>query len=274
MPVGAATERRYIIMAQNTLESTAIQREAISSRIAMLLRKSIFTGEYRPGDRLPPERDIAERFGVSRVTVRQALQEIEREEWIEIVQGRGATVMDFNREIGIEVLSRLLASCPRAVVTPDTFMTMHDFSNWLYKQICVSAARRAGAGDRQKLLDIIHEYRGGISVEDYMRIEGGFYHELLRIGDNLILRMFFNTYMNAFEHLARTGVLSGPPLPRELFIAFHTGLADAVCENRTDRIEETIEKHKPAIQSALAEYLMKIGVEIRRTDAGSSPAPE
>src|SRR3984893_9198255 len=47
--------------------------EIIVEQIRLLMRQ----GQLKPGDRLPPERDLCERFGVSRVTVREALRMLE-----------------------------------------------------------------------------------------------------------------------------------------------------------------------------------------------------
>ena len=244
------------------MESSVVKREAISTQIATKLRRDIFTGECKPGDRLPPEREIAERFGISRVTVRQALQELAREEWIEIVQGRGATVLDFSRKVGLDVLPTLLASCPQAVVTPETFRTMHDFSIWLYKQICISAAHHAGKGHEKKLLDIIYEYKGVISARDYLGIESRFYYELLSIGNDFILKMFFNTYIKTFSYLVESDILQIPPLPQDLYINMNTDLIKAICGKKAGRIDVIINNYKPDIQSALNRYLKTLGIEI------------
>jgi GntR family transcriptional repressor for pyruvate dehydrogenase complex len=48
-----------------------------SSAIADQIRAAIVTGQLGQGDRLPPERELAEQFGVSRVTVRDALRALE-----------------------------------------------------------------------------------------------------------------------------------------------------------------------------------------------------
>jgi DNA-binding FadR family transcriptional regulator len=48
-----------------------------SSAIAEQIRTAIVTGQLGAGDRLPPERELAEQFGVSRVTVRDALRALE-----------------------------------------------------------------------------------------------------------------------------------------------------------------------------------------------------
>ncbi|MCW5655303.1 FadR/GntR family transcriptional regulator [Hydrogenophaga sp.] len=49
-------------------------------------------GQWRAGDRLPPERDLAERFGVSRTTVRKALGELKQMGLIEQTVGSGTYV--------------------------------------------------------------------------------------------------------------------------------------------------------------------------------------
>jgi len=52
-------------------------------QIRLLMRQ----GQLKPGDRLPPERDLCERFGVSRVTVREALRMLESAGLVEIRVG-------------------------------------------------------------------------------------------------------------------------------------------------------------------------------------------
>jgi len=60
--------------------------------IATEILKLIEAGEFPPGSRLPGERDLAERFGVSRVTVREAEIALEAQGWISIKTGSGVYV--------------------------------------------------------------------------------------------------------------------------------------------------------------------------------------
>jgi len=60
--------------------------------IASEILKLIEAGEFPPGSRLPGERDLAERFGVSRVTVREAEIALEAQGWISIKTGSGVYV--------------------------------------------------------------------------------------------------------------------------------------------------------------------------------------
>ncbi len=58
-----------------------------SSAIAEQIRNAILTGRVKAGERLAPERELAEQFGVSRVTVRDALRSIEAMGLIEVKVG-------------------------------------------------------------------------------------------------------------------------------------------------------------------------------------------
>lgn len=57
------------------------------------LRAALDAGEWRVGDRLPPEREIADRYGCSLITVRRALSDLARERRIERTRGRGTFVI-------------------------------------------------------------------------------------------------------------------------------------------------------------------------------------
>jgi GntR family transcriptional regulator len=57
------------------------------------LRSALDEGKYKPGDRLPTERDLARHYGCSLITIRRALSELSREQRIERTQGRGTYVL-------------------------------------------------------------------------------------------------------------------------------------------------------------------------------------
>lgn len=57
------------------------------------LRSALDAGDWGPGDRLPPERELAARYGCSLITVRRALSELAREQRIERTRGRGTHVL-------------------------------------------------------------------------------------------------------------------------------------------------------------------------------------
>ncbi|MDQ8031029.1 FadR/GntR family transcriptional regulator [Bordetella genomosp. 1] len=69
-----------------------IEPRRLYRQIADQLRLLIEAGEFREGARLPPERDLAIKLGVSRPSVREALIALEVEGWVEVRMGSGIYV--------------------------------------------------------------------------------------------------------------------------------------------------------------------------------------
>ncbi|QLQ08607.1 MAG: FadR family transcriptional regulator [Anaerolineae bacterium] len=64
----------------------------MSEQISRQLLAAITSDHYREGDRLPPERDLADMFQASRVAVREALMSLAAKGILTVEQGRGSTV--------------------------------------------------------------------------------------------------------------------------------------------------------------------------------------
>ena len=71
-------------------------------QVYLHLKGSIESGELAIGDRVPPERELAARYGCSLITIRRALDELAREQRIERTRGRGTFVLPhrLDRDIG------------------------------------------------------------------------------------------------------------------------------------------------------------------------------
>ncbi len=77
-------------MANVTAPFIPIRPTRASTDVIAQIREAIFSGRFRPGDRLPTEREMAQQFGVSRVTVRDALRALEAAGLIRVkVGGQG-----------------------------------------------------------------------------------------------------------------------------------------------------------------------------------------
>jgi DNA-binding GntR family transcriptional regulator len=78
-------------------------RPAPRESIAQAVREDILAGRLAPGDRLR-EADLAERFGVSRVPIREALSQLQSEGFVTLVRYRGATVSPTSGAAALELL--------------------------------------------------------------------------------------------------------------------------------------------------------------------------
>lgn len=112
--------------------------------IASRLRELVFEGSLAPGVRLPPERELAERFGASRPTIRDALSILETEG---LLQGRrdGLYVAD---PVGETIAAPLTALFQD---NPDSFADYLEFRLIIEREACYYAALRANDVDRDNI---------------------------------------------------------------------------------------------------------------------------
>ena len=85
-----------------------IEPRRLYLQIADQIRSMITVGEFPPGSRLPAERELAKRFGVSRPSMREALIALEVEGYVDVRPGSGILVTTPNGEApGYVVLQKI-----------------------------------------------------------------------------------------------------------------------------------------------------------------------
>ncbi|MFB3883869.1 MAG: FadR/GntR family transcriptional regulator [Thermodesulfobacteriota bacterium] len=80
----------------------------VSELIAQQIKSAILNGRMKAGDRLPPERDLVERFGASRVSVREALNSLEAAGLLTVKRGSGVFVAEISSKPMTDSLSSIL----------------------------------------------------------------------------------------------------------------------------------------------------------------------
>ena len=114
-----------------------------SSDVIAQIRRAILSGQYRPGDRLPTEREMAQQFGVSRVTVRDALRALEANGLVRVkVGGQGGPYVS---EPDISLLSDSIGT--HLHLRGTTFEELAEARQALETTAAQLAARRATEDD-------------------------------------------------------------------------------------------------------------------------------
>jgi GntR family transcriptional repressor for pyruvate dehydrogenase complex len=82
------------------------KRKKAYEQVAHAIRQQIFSGSLAEGERLPSEREMAERFGVSRVVVREAIRTLELAGILRVQKGAGGGTFvsaDYNKPLLLSV---------------------------------------------------------------------------------------------------------------------------------------------------------------------------
>lgn len=151
-------------------------------RAAEQLREMVVSGGLAPGQRLPPERELCARLGVSRTVVREALNLLEARGLISIEHGRGAVVSGGSPGAVRDSLGLLLR------VQPKTLRELLEVRGILETEIAGLAAERAGAEDVGAMRAELDRMRGSIEApEGYVDADVAFHALLARAARNDVL---------------------------------------------------------------------------------------
>jgi DNA-binding FadR family transcriptional regulator len=160
-PAAAPTDGDAVAASSELFSPVALGRvsEVIVDQIRLLIRQ----GKLRPGDRLPAERDLCERFGVSRVTVREALRVLEAGGLIDIKVGArgGAFVTAPSREqVGEGIADYLTLSEVSALAATEARMVLE-------VGIIPLVCERATDADLDDLAELVREAHTAIDAGKY-----------------------------------------------------------------------------------------------------------
>jgi len=85
-----------------------VRKTTIALEVAKQLRRLILNGHIKPSQKLPPERELASRFGTNRNTLREAIRLLEGEGLVKVRQGGGTEVLDFVKTGSLALLQHYL----------------------------------------------------------------------------------------------------------------------------------------------------------------------
>ncbi len=135
----------------NPMAYQRVKQPKISDVIMEQLEAMILEGSLKPGQKLPPERELALQFEVSRPSLREALQKLAARGLIIIRQGGGSYVAESVGNSFVDPLSQLFASHPEAQYD------LLEFRHALEGVTAYYAALRCTQTDRERLR-ACHEY--------------------------------------------------------------------------------------------------------------------
>lgn len=179
-------------------EGSNLAKQRSSDRIEQNLIQAVLNQEYAPGSTLPPERELAEHFGVGRPTVREALQRLERDGWITIRQGQPAIVNDYWRQGNLATLVNIIQNIGGV---PDDFITYLLELRLLLTPVYIRHAVAADAPKVVALLSRLEELKD--DADSYAAFDWHLQKQLAALCPNPIFLLILNSFDSFYLTMAR-----------------------------------------------------------------------
>ncbi|EWY39742.1 GntR family transcriptional regulator [Skermanella stibiiresistens SB22] len=195
-----------------------VETQRLYQQVAGQLGELIRQGEFPPGHRLPPERDLARQLGVSRPTVREAMIALEIAGLVEVRTGSGAYVRDAappfaSSDIGPSPFDLIAA---RMLVEPE---------------VAAMAAANASDADLAGIAEVAELMRRGVAAGRATRAEDRLFHVRIAAatGNSVVAAMVERLWDDSDEPIfAELSRRAGLPENQRVSVVEHDVILDAL----------------------------------------------
>ncbi|TWI52447.1 GntR family transcriptional repressor for pyruvate dehydrogenase complex [Pseudomonas duriflava] len=238
------------------MEVGPVRLRRLSDDIVAQLETMILEGTLKPGERLPAERVLAERFGVSRPSLREAIQKLVAKGLLNSRQGGGTYVASSLGTTFSDPLLHLLGQ------TPEAQRDLLEFRHTLEGSCAYYAALRATELDHARLRDAFEVLqrcyleRTTITREKEGAADARFHLAIAEASHNAVL---LHTIRGLFDLLTRNvvtnigGMYAYREETRDTLMEQHRALFEAIIERRAEEAREISSRHIHYVQNVLEE---------------------
>lgn len=233
-----------------------VQPRRLSDDIVQHLESMILEGSLKSGERLPAERVLAEQFGVSRPSLREAIQKLVAKGLLISRQGGGNYVAETLGSTFSDPLLHLLESHPEAQ------RDLLELRHTLEGSCAYYAALRATEVDRERLSDAFaalqdcYERQGKVSRAEEGAADARFHLAIAEASHNAVL---LHTIRGLFDLLKRNvvtnigGMYAHRDETRDMLITQHRDLYQAIIDGRAEDARTLSNRHIDYVQEVLAD---------------------
>ena len=230
-----------------------LSRSSLSQQIADKLEELILSGRLSPGDRLPPERDLARQLGVSRPTLREAIHLLQDRGFLEQRQGDGTYLTGMHSDQLYRSVQRLFVSANRPYEELVSIREMFE------PVVAGVAARHAKPENTEAVQQAIWaSQKPGITAEEYAQAVMNIHRAIIEATQNKMLVALFRPVLDLmlkttglmFVRLHRsTDNLTGPDE--------HQQILDCIKDGRAEDAAAAMRHHLRHLRRDVAEFLSR-----------------
>jgi GntR family transcriptional repressor for pyruvate dehydrogenase complex len=218
---------------------------AVTDEAIVKIKEMLLSGQLRPGDRLPPEKELSEDLGLSRNSLREAVKALELIRVLDVRRGDGTYVTSLEPGLLLEAMSFVVDLHQDASI-----LELFEVRRVLEPAAAAAATLRASPDDLEQLQLLLHEVGPNTSVEELVS------HDLKFHG--LISELSGNAYMSSLLES-----LSGRTLRARIWrglteqgsvgrtLAEHQAIVDAMVSGNQDLVRSWVTVHISGVEAWL-----------------------
>ena len=230
-----------------------VARKKLSDSVIDEIRRMILSGELSEGDRLPNQNDFAESLGVSRPSLREALQALSRLGAIEQRPGLGTVLVS---RAPVLLASNLdLPFMSDAQGTIELLETRRLFETGMIELVVVRASDEEIA-EIGRVMDALLVAVSRNAVDDYQEQDLIFHSLIARAAHNRFVMHVFQAIRRSFEQFLREAFSVMPGMMNRS-MKDHINIYEALSNRDQERAIRAMNQHLMQVQDTIAGYYQK-----------------
>jgi GntR family transcriptional repressor for pyruvate dehydrogenase complex len=219
---------------------TKVKPRSVSDDIVEQVVSAIFSGNLSAGGKLPPERALAQAFGVGRQALREAIQKLQGMGLLEVRKPQGTYVRDLSADVLRQSLARIFDG------DVGSFLHFLDVRKWMEAMTAAEAAQRATAEDIGHIETTLPRLRLAASQNDREALDEAdvaFHMAIVAATHNGPLVHLVDTFGDIMwaSHGLRLAVLRAQSL--QTICEEHAAICEAIRSRAPDRARDAMLHH-------------------------------
>lgn len=244
-------------------QSTSLQRDmfetikrgtTLANRVTHQIEQLIVEGQLQPGDRLPPERDLARQFGVSRTVVREAVRALVAKSLLEVQPGSGTVVRSPTPQTVAQSMTMLLRAGQREI----DYDKVHEVRRLIEVEIAGLAAERRTPENLDELAEILRQTS---EIQDdqhcFPECDVAFHAALARATHNELFPLLLDSMADVMIKVRELG-FTVPGMPTRA-LKHHRAIYEQVKAGDPERARQAMREHliesEDTMRQALASHI-------------------
>jgi len=222
---------------------------ALTDQAIVKIKDMILAGELKPGDRLPPEKELSEALGLSRSSLREAVKALEIIHVLDVRRGDGTYVTSLKPEVLLGAMSFMADIHQDASV-----LELFAVRRILEPAAAAMACGRVTPADVARLRSLLAEVAAGTSVDDLVAHDLIFHRSVCELSGNAYLTSLLDT-LSGSTLRARVwrGLTEEGSVERTL--TEHRGIVDALESGDAELVSSRVTVHVSGVAAWLQRAL-------------------
>ncbi|HJW91583.1 MAG TPA: FadR/GntR family transcriptional regulator [Anaerolineales bacterium] len=219
---------------------TPIQLERMYEQIVAQIEEQIVSGVLIVGDKLPPERELAEQFQVSRTAVREAVKALQERGLVEVHPGRGTFITNAISKATRESLGLMMRITSNS---RQGFSELFELREKLEPEMAALAALRATDEEIAAMIKAVETMDASMKDMDaYIAADNLFHQAIARATQNSLFATVLDPIIDLLIEQRKSNFLAGVQSPQRAQ-RYHKDILDAILQRNPDGAKEAMKSH-------------------------------